>query len=291
MLKKIINLAAHNSDCILRFRQWNNRRNNQSRQIKRRKIEESYKARLAVLAIMKNEEFGLREWINHYLDQGVGKIFLIDNGSTDRSKEITKSFTDTGRVEYIFLPKKWSQREHYWEVIIRFKIRQDFEWLLAADIDEFWFCKDGSKIQDKLSDFTGIDVVYTNWSVFGSSEFELQPKSVRKSFVMRKPDLGPHVFTKWVCRTNALKDFSQLEIHKIKGVCSSKAVSENEFFQLNHYQIQSREFYENVKMRRGDSVSSISDNARNWGYFEKLDQECTVEDNSLRQMVADKSQL
>jgi|TARA_B110000908_G_C10208481_1_gene428958 glycosyltransferase involved in cell wall biosynthesis len=289
MLKKIINLASHTSSYVLQFREWNRQRNKKSRQKKRLSVEKSYKARLAVLAIMKNEEFGLREWINHYLDQEVGKIFLIDNGSTDRSKEIAESFVDTGRVEYVFLPKKWSQREHYWEVILRLKIREEFEWLLTADIDEFWFCRDGSKIPAKLSDFTGIDVVYTNWSVFGSSELELQPESVRGSFVMRKPDLGPHIFTKWICRTSALKEFSQLEIHKIKGICSSRTVSENEYFQLNHYQIQSREFYGNVKMRRGDAVNSIFDNARNWDYFEKLDQDCTVEDNNLSQIVAGKS--
>ncbi|WP_187431732.1 hypothetical protein ROLI_045890 (plasmid) [Roseobacter fucihabitans] len=285
MAKAFTYWLSKNSAFVKRFRQWNNRRNDALRQKKRLKEKQSYKGNLAVLAIMKNEESGLREWIDHHLDQGAGKIFLIDNGSTDGSRKIAESFVEGGRVEYIYLPKKWHQLEHYWEVIERFNIRQDFEWLLTADIDEFWFCKDGSKISDRLSDFIGTDVIYTNWSVFGSNGLDRQPESVRKSFVMRHPQLGPHQMTKWICRTSALKTFSQLHIHKIKDACSSKTISENEIFQLNHYQIQSREFFEKVKMRRGDAVNSIHDDTRDWDYFESVDKDCDLEDNRLRQIV------
>jgi len=38
---------------------------------------------LCLVAIFKNESYILEEYINHYIRQGVDKIFFIDNGSDD----------------------------------------------------------------------------------------------------------------------------------------------------------------------------------------------------------------
>ena len=41
----------------------------------------------------------------------------------------------------------------------------------------------------------------------------------------------------------------------------------NPFIHLNHYPIQSKQYFEQVKMRRGDVNSEISNNIRNWSYL------------------------
>ena len=41
--------------------------------------------------------------------------------------------------------------------------------------------------------------------------------------------------------------------------------------QLNHYQIQSKEYYEKVKMTRGDVSQKAWDNKRDWDYFNERD--------------------
>ena len=38
---------------------------------------------LAIVAVFKNEADVLDEWIQHYVLEGVSKLYLIDNGSTD----------------------------------------------------------------------------------------------------------------------------------------------------------------------------------------------------------------
>lgn len=235
---------------------------------------------------MKNEEMVIGEWIQHYIDQGADEIFVIDNGSTDNSKFVVESMVSNGRVHYIYLPEKWNQKEHYWSVINKFKIRNRFQWLLIADIDEYWFVKDGRQIPEALSDFNETDVIYVNWMMFGSNGHQAQPESVRAAFTKRNKDLGSHKFTKWICRTSCLKEFSQLQIHKIKKACSSRTISANETFQMNHYMIQSREYFSKVKMPRGDAYNPIHDSTRNWEYFEKIDQNCTVNDFTLRDRVA-----
>ena len=55
--------------------------------------------------------------------------------------------------------------------------------------------------------------------------------------------------------------------------------------QLNHYPIQSWEFFESVKMRRGAADVADSENARDRAYFEKYDFR-EVEDTALRDFVA-----
>ena len=44
--------------------------------------------KLALMAMFKNEAMGIREWVEHYVWQGVDTILLLDNNSTDdwRSK-------------------------------------------------------------------------------------------------------------------------------------------------------------------------------------------------------------
>ena len=55
---------------------------------------------VGVMAIMKNETDVLREWIQHYRWQGVDKIFLIDNGSTDDPERFLRNDIDSGFIEF-----------------------------------------------------------------------------------------------------------------------------------------------------------------------------------------------
>ena len=41
--------------------------------------------------------------------------------------------------------------------------------------------------------------------------------------------------------------------------------------QLNHYQIQSKEYFEKIKMVRGDVSNKSWDSMRTWKYFEEND--------------------
>ena len=41
------------------------------------------KYKLVVVAIFKNEAVAMREWLQHYMRQGVEHFYMIDNGSTD----------------------------------------------------------------------------------------------------------------------------------------------------------------------------------------------------------------
>jgi hypothetical protein len=239
---------------------------------------------LGVLAIMKNEALNLREWIAHYLWQGVDRIFLIDNGSTDGGPDSLRADLSQGRLELFSRPEPHRQCAHYHSVFVEARIWEKVEWLIMADLDEFWYSP-GSNLANTLSDVRDLDLVYANWRIFGSSGHQNHPPSVRRNFIHRHPQLGGHVNTKWICRTDAITDTRQLDIHKVRGIDSSRVVSDNERFHLNHYPIQSLEYFTKVKMPRGDASSPQYDNVRTSEYFRSYDEPATQVDRTLADML------
>ena len=242
--------------------------------------------RLCVLGIVKNEVDAIDEWIEHYLWQGAAGIFVIDNGSDDGTVEALQKWVDHGKVEVIHLHKPHHQRQHYWTAIKAFRLRQRFEWVLAADADEFWFCRDGSTLQHKLDTLDAIEwvkLIYARWTLFGSSGHDEQPASIRKDFLYRQEGLGSLAHAKWLCRTADLKRGGMIDIHRVRGICSSKTVMLDDIFQLNHYQTQSRAFYTRKKLTRGDAC--FAQNNRSMHDFEALDLRCTVKDETLAKMI------
>ena len=55
---------------------------------------EGYKYFLTCCSLMKNEGKYLREWLDHYISEGVEHFYIIDNGSTDDTIEILKSYNN-----------------------------------------------------------------------------------------------------------------------------------------------------------------------------------------------------
>ena len=53
---------------------------------------------LSVGAMFKNESHSIDEWIRHYLHHGVDHFYLINDSSTDNSKEVIQPYIDKGKV-------------------------------------------------------------------------------------------------------------------------------------------------------------------------------------------------
>ncbi|MBY0351694.1 glycosyltransferase family 2 protein, partial [Tabrizicola sp.] len=154
---------------------------------------------------MKNESHLIEEWLDHYFSMGVDHVFLIDNGSTDDTVLKVAPWQRDGRVQVISLPEPHQQILHYWSAFQHFRIAERCKWLIVVDIDEFLFCKSGERLGHYLDRQRGIDAIYVNWTVFGSSGWDMQPTSARQSFVMAEPKLSrytkcifqPSLFTEY----------------------------------------------------------------------------------------------
>ena len=223
-----------------------------------------------VVGIFKDEAMTITEWVSHYRWQGALHFYLIDNGSRDdwRSKVVA------GREEFedmtvVTNEEKHKQIEHYNTYLSLLREKHAVDWALVVDIDEYLYPNPSEK--NLASYFASVpwsvDQVSVAWKQFGSSGLRLQPKSIRCSFVLRGYNVSSQI--KSAIRISRLGKFA-VHLHEGKPQHQLNTKLE-ERLQLNHYPIQSREYFEKVKMNRGDVATKVSDQVRSWDYFIRYD--------------------
>lgn len=132
----------------------------------------------AIVAIAKNEELYLQEWIDYHKNLGFDYIFVCDNNDEDNEKHldiIRKNAPECygidvrGREK---LEKIGLQTGVYVFALNYIKEHfKDIEWIAFIDIDEF-LSFDGMKAntflgQDKFKD---TDLIHLNWKCYGDNE-------------------------------------------------------------------------------------------------------------------------
>jgi len=141
--------------------------------------------------------------------------------------------------------------------------------------------------------------------MFGSNGHISQPESIRHSFVTRESYANLRTINgKCITRTNALSHINlhQSILRNINGlvitsdgnqqtqvdknfVNISEEILENSCLHLNHYAIQSWEWFSNVKMTRGAADSQYCDNIRNESYFKAYDYNVVFDDSIKYNML------
>ena len=242
---------------------------------------------LSVLAIFKNETDNLKIWINHYLWQGVEHFYLIDNGSNDNPLQILQEYINKGIVSYFYKEEKHKQSEHYRWVFDTEHLKTKTYWLAVCDMDEFFYGVD-HKLTTKLKTLEYFNVIYANWYMFGSDNLIQHPSDIRTSIIHRKPDI--HINTKYIFKPASIKNTSMICIHGLVNPGTADVIKThpkiriaNKLIKLNHYPIQSLEFFQKVKMTRGDATTGI--NVRDLNYFKRYDEGTNYKDDILKNLI------
>ena len=241
------------------------------------------KYNLSVLSIFKNEMMNLKVWLDHYLKQGVNHFYLIDNGSTDHPMNLLEEYINNGLLTYIYTSGKHRQIEYYRKVFEKYKLKQTTLWLAVCDLDEFYF-----GINKKLIDFLKdnedkYDVIKSNWFMFGSSNFIKHPDNILTSMIYRSESL--HSNTKYIFKPASLQNIINIDIHELKGFQpKSRILIENDLIHLNHYPIQSVEYFQKIKMTRGACDWIGHENVRNMEYFKSYDNN-SILDDTLKNLI------
>jgi hypothetical protein len=261
---------------------------------------------LCIVAIFKNESHILKEWINHYIGQGVDKFFMIDNDSNDNYLEHLQPYINNNIVELVIDKKRYVQSEHYNTHFLN-KCKK-YNWVIVCDLDEFIYARKNYKtIKEYLQTLNNsISQVFIPWKIFGSNGFNTleqeQPKNVIDSFTKRInydktngfqgviiENNHKYSFSKCIIRTIYLIRFnvhssqtrnnnyitSDNTYNNIHNNNSFTKIDENilekSFLHLNHYVIQSFNWFMNVKATRGDATNINGSNIRNKNYFDAFD--------------------
>jgi FkbM family methyltransferase len=243
--------------------------------------------KLCFMAIFKNETMNLRMWLEHYLWQGVEHFYLIDNGSTDNPFDILQEYIDKGIVSYYYRAEKYQQVQHYRYVFDTENLKEKTELLCICDLDEFFFGTE-QKLVDAICEFDEYNVIYTNSFFYGSDNLIDHPKDIRTAILHREEDIENG--TKYIFKPSAINDSSEIWIHWLvnSGTIQKKHMNEitqNNKIRLNHYRIQSFEYFKNVKMTRGDVSVQTNESIRDLTYFENYTKIATIKDDILKQIV------
>lgn len=234
---------------------------------------------LSVLAIFKNEGHIINEWIEHYIDEGVEHFYLIDNGSDDNYL-----IFNLNNVDLVREPIQHNQVANYNNNYL-IKAKRESKWVIVVDLDEFIYSRSGtiSSFLKMIPD--NIEQIVIPWKIFGSSGFIYQPNNVINNFVFRSKYEGI-IHVKCIVRTQFLIKF---DVHRaitinnqILNITNLTILNENSDMiyinelllnnsplHLNHYRIQSFEYFRKMKMERGDVYYNHND--KNIQFFNNTD--------------------
>ncbi len=248
------------------------------------------KYKLSLGCIFKNESMNMSEWITHYFNRGVDHIYMIDDGSTDNYLDIIMPYVDAGTITLFKndIPKIKNRQVLAYNKFLLPRLHQS-EWFMINDMDEFVYSPNTLKLCDVLDKYSDYGTIYNNWFNFNSNNNIEHPKSIVDSCILRMkedqvvfaklPDCSwkniKATSVKFIINTkffDCKKGFS--DVHVVDSNVKSIRLSnkENNYDMIiNHYMTQSKEFWEKVKMQRGDVNNYFPDDARNWHYFSTYD--------------------
>ena len=226
----------------------------------------------AVVAIMKDEDLYVKEWLDYHLLAGVDHFYIYDNDSTPNFKKILQPYIDSGIVTYIHYPGKARQYECYNDAFKKFKF--ECRYMAIIDADEFIFPKSKPTIVEVADEIllpnSNASALGVNWVLFGSNNLEKADYNVGvlDRFTARDTNVNPH--TKPITNPRMINFFpnSHYAIY-FEGKFSvnengvpfigpfNKNATVNKIC-INHYHTKSYEEYV-AKRIRGDSVAFTGD--------------------------------
>ena len=219
---------------------------------------------LAVVAIMKNEEPYVKEWLDYHLLAGVDHFFIYDNDSTEDFKKILQPYIDAELVTYIFYPGKARQYEAYNAAVRDYKFY--CRYMAFVDGDEFILSKSKPTITEVVEEILtpnpNAAALGVNWIFYGSNHQDTADysKGVIERFTLREESVNKHIKTianprkiNYFCNPHFSIYFSSCFSVNEQGENFDGAFNEyasDEKIVINHYYMKSREEYLK-KVQRG----------------------------------------
>lgn len=233
---------------------------------------------ISIGCIFKNESHALYEFIEHYIYHGIDHIYMINDFSNDNYLEILQPYIEKKYITLYnndIITKEKNRQIMIYEKYFKNIIYQT-EWFSLIDLDEFMYSPNSIDIKNIIKKYeNNYDKIIVEWKTFGSNNCTFQPFSIVSGF-NKMCDLNSktHYSYKSIAKTNNIIQFDihSMVINTNREINLSYTTNINELY-INHYQLQSLEFYMNIKQTRGD-VNNHYDHigmSRDYNHFLKTD--------------------
>jgi hypothetical protein len=284
----------------------------------------SYKYKLSVCLCIKNEAKNIIDFIKHYIQQGVEHFYIINNNSDDNLKEVIENssyyflITLIDDVRILDINNAYSHTNGLNTVYnnnLYNILKEETEWAIVVDIDEFMYGKNGLNIKSFLEKIDeDVGSVYVIWNIMssrgviceGNNSFSINSNDFKRLNYDLLNDLSYNIkmsndFGKSLFRTSMLN--GHIGLHKTHcttgkvinnyGInkntwydnCNCIDYSEENFknvnISLNHYVI--RDYGDYVKKKNSFECNNGQRNVLLNGIFEllELDEKYFVTDNEV----------
>ena len=223
-----------------------------------------YKYKLSIISMFKNEATILESWLQHYIDEGVEHFYLIDNGSTDNFKSRINRFmhkitlvSDSTRFPAVnnIGPQQYLQNKYFLD-----KVKNESEWVFICDIDEYLYNKKSRYITDYLKK-THYNYIKVHYVYYGSI-FEHTPRYLPTSLIKCQKN-NPYntketnnIGWKTILKTHILTNIN-CHNHDVDNNAKIIDLNYSHDLILNHYQIISKDYYFNIRYKRGGGVHGL----------------------------------
>jgi hypothetical protein len=218
---------------------------------------------LAIVALIKDVEPYIEEWIDFHIFAGVSHFFLYDNGSIDSTKSKLASYQSRGYVTVL----DWrlsgcdadtgrqftTQVSAFAHSITTFG--ENFERFAFIDVDEFIFPKSSASLLDSIRLAGSPSNISLPWHMFGHNNYEKLPEGgIIKNFTQRAvlPYRRPDLLLRFKCIVDPCKvthvsvhqfctvDMGRSTSNAVGRTCEHEDRRNSNFFtssgiQLNHY--------------------------------------------------------
>ena len=215
---------------------------------------------LCLITRFKNERHIMYEFINHYLQEGVDCLILIDDNSDDNYLDLNKEWMDDLIKSKKIIIKK-SKLGQILEYNLHLNIIKKFHWTIICDMDEFFFSVPKNSTLKRLlnNKLYMYDYIKVPWKMF-THDCYYQPKSVINNNLYTHhlyiDPTSPSKGYKSIVKSSMIKSIS---VHKCQVQINSKILTfrncHNKYIQNNHYRTQSDEYLRGVKEIRGGGVN------------------------------------
>lgn len=287
-----------------------------------------YKYKLSVCLCIKNEARYILDFIEHYIKQGVEHFYIINNDSIDNLEEILKNSSYNSLITLIRddmsidINNAYSStngliaiyNNNLYEIV-----KNETEWGIVVDIDEFMYGKNGFNIKTFLENVDdSVGCIYVIWNIMTSltvknesdNLFSIQSNNFKRLNYDMISNLSYNIknandFGKSIFRTSMLNGL--IGLHK-SHITTGKIInnygenknswydngnninySENNFkninISLNHYVI--RDYNDYIKKKIQLHFNNQQRNVLLKGIFEllELDDMYFVTDNEINKYI------
>lgn len=230
--------------------------------------------KIAVCLFQRNNSRHLVEYFAWYKMLGVDTFLVYDHMSTDNSYDIIKSLSKHYDIRHWQVQGRDAGYQYYHELLYNHRLSGEFDWIISADADEFYFPIEKDNIKDILVNYMDkrLSCLGIYWVMFGNNgHIDWEPGLVTECFTKRsalKHPLNHHI--KPIIRCGPA---GGMTMHRYDGHClgteygtfdldgrlvrrglNYPAEITHDVLRINHYWAKSFEFFKTVKQPNGQKA-------------------------------------